>query len=82
MFEDIISTPATPTIPQQPTKKGPRPFPKKPKVERSPFEVVREVNDIKMLAKILDLCKSKIRKKKRKARKERKQRAKLSRRKY
>ena len=80
MFEDIISTPATPTIQQRPTK--PRPIKPKRQIERSPFEVIREINDIRMLAKILDLCKSKIRKQKRKARKERKDRAELSRRKY
>lgn len=81
MFEDIIYDIPTPT--KQPTKKinlKPRPkTPRPPKVELSAFEVVKDLDDVKMLAKILDLCKNKLRKQKRKARQQRKKRnAKLS----
>lgn len=73
MFEDIVTSQPTPqVIPKEIIrKKTPRP----PKIITA-FEVVRDCNDPRMLAKILDLCKSKIRKQKRKARAARKVRRK------
>ncbi len=75
MFEDIIA-PANP-IPQKSTSKKHKPSPIKsrqqqqqPKGEISPFEVIKNVDDVRMLGKILDLCRSKIRKQKRKQRKQ------------
>ena len=82
MFEDIFAPtkPIPPKKESKPTKRiNLKPRPK----ELTPFEIVKQLDDVRMLAKILDLCKSKIRKEKRKARKERKAyREELSRRKH
>lgn len=75
MFEDIYSVPKS----KQPTKKKIKtPRPPKLRVSLMPeptaFDIVKGVEDIRMLGKLLDLCRSKIRRKKRKARRERKRR--------
>jgi len=78
MFEDIISEPfvvePTPTAPTPKTPKPPKiPFLSEPKKDFpvTAFEMVKQTDDLRMLTKILDLCKVKVRKQKRKQRQRR-----------
>lgn len=76
MYEDIILPES-----KQPTKKEIKtPRPPKLRISLMPepaitaFEIVKSVEDVRILGKLLDLCKSKIRRKKRNTRRERKHR--------
>jgi len=78
MFEDIISEPFVVPTPAAPTPKSQRPpkiipFLSEPKKDFpvTAFEMVKQTDDLRMLTKILDLCKVKVRKQKRKQRQRR-----------
>jgi hypothetical protein len=76
MFEDIFIIPKSTKV-KKPTNriniKIGIPMPP-PKPALTAFEIVKSVEDVRTLGKILDLCKVRIRSKKRKARRARKRR--------
>ncbi len=76
MFEDIFTpTPQDSPKSPRPSRARKKPRPKKPAPEHlTAFEFVKQCDDLRMLTKILDLCKNKVRRQKRKARAARKKR--------
>ena len=74
MFEDILSSAPDGLVNPEPLSEKPQEVKKKtpkPKMTINLYEMVKETDDLRMLIKILDLCKVKVRKQKKKNRKSR-----------